>query len=89
MGKASINDYILNCIEESRKSGFVKKVYTDFEETSNAVRKLIELLVTLFISEVSKMKSSKDVLEFVRKYDALNKIVEGDVAFKHLCKSIS
>lgn len=89
MGKASINDYILNCIEEFRKSGFVKKVYTDFEETSNAVRKLIELLVTLFISEVSKMKSSKDVLEFVRQYDASNKIVEGDVAFKHLCKSIS
>ncbi len=85
---ASNNDYILNCIEEFRKSGFAKKVYTDFEETSNAVRKLIELLVTLFISEVSKMKSSKDVLEFVRQYDASNKIVEGDVAFKHLCKSI-
>ena len=86
---ASINVYILNCIYLFRKSGFAKKIYTDFEETSNAVRKLIELLVTLFFSEVSKMKSSKDVLEFVRQYYALNKIVEGDVAFKHLCKSIS
>ena len=34
---ASINDYILNCIEEFRKSGFAKKFYTEFEEISNAV----------------------------------------------------
>ena len=81
-------DFRLKCIEEFRKSGFAKKVYTDFEETSNAIRKLIELLVTLFFAEVSKMKSTKDILEFVKQYDATNKTVEDDIAFKHLCKSI-
>lgn len=82
------NNYIALCLTKFRKAGFTKQSYMVFDETSKAIHKLIEILVSRFIEEVSQMKNPNEILQFVEQYEAGNTTSESKIAFKQLCKSI-
>lgn len=77
-----------NCIYEFRKAGFDKSEYSLFDEIKPAVLKLIEIQCDFFSSEISKMRSPRDIIAFLIQYESENKTKDVDVAFKKLCKSI-
>ena len=82
------SERISNCIYEFRKAGFDKSEYSLFDEIKPALLKLIEIQCDFFSSEISKMKSPRDIIAFLVQYESENKSNDGDVAFKKLCKSI-
>ena len=78
------SERISNCIYEFRKAGFDKSEYSLFDEIKPALLKLIEIQCDFFSSEISKMKSPRDIIAFLVQYESENKSNDGDVAFKKL-----
>lgn len=75
-------------IIELRKKGFSKNIYKNFDELLKALSTLLQICIDYFVEEVSKMKAPHDIFAFINNYDASKKGNQGDIAFKHLCKSI-
>lgn len=75
-------------IIELRKKGFSKNIYKNFDELLKVLSTLLQICIDNFVKEVSKMEAPHDIFTFINDYDASKKSNQGDIAFKHLCKSI-